>query len=342
MRFFTVILLINVVTKLFSQNDFKDTTWFDVDWKESIKSKASYFRVYKTTTKGFLVFDKFLNGQVQMIAEASAIKPEVISEGTVVYYNENGTISSKGNCVNDKKIGRWVVYKNEGKDSTLMDYQANGDIKYLKKGTTDQYEAETFTVVEEMPEFPGGIQGMMNFIRTTIIYPTQCRKQGLGGKIFLKFIVSTEGKVTDAQVLKSSGFKLLDAEALRVVNLMPIWKPGFQNRKAVNVYFNLPINFSLDGGEPFYVFNVNNNNPNYIKSLDVLTSENIKHSNIIDLLSESLKSNNTDELYNLGVAYYFNKDKKRACECFKKIVSLSNDNLTTVVNSNKFILKSCN
>lgn len=105
---------------------------------------------------------------------------------------------------------------------------------------------EIFTVVEEMPEFPGGAAEMMKYIQKNIQYPQMAKEAGLSGKCFLKFVVNGNGDISDVQVLKGvPGCQECDREAIRVVKSMPKWKAGKQNGRSVPVFFNLPINFQL-------------------------------------------------------------------------------------------------
>ena len=114
---------------------------------------------------------------------------------------------------------------------------------------TEKMEAvqgnDVFSIVENMPEFPGGIDGMMNYFRDNIKYPAEAKETGASGKVFINFIVDTDGKITNAKVIRGVN-EQLNAEALRVVNAMPVWKPGTQRGKAVKVSYSIPINFSLD------------------------------------------------------------------------------------------------
>ncbi len=105
---------------------------------------------------------------------------------------------------------------------------------------------EVYSIVEKMPEFPGGPMEMMKYIQKSIQYPQSAKEDGLTGKIFLRFVVSAEGSIANVQILK--GIKKCQAcnkEAVRVIRNMPKWKPGTQNGKPVPVFFNLPINFHL-------------------------------------------------------------------------------------------------
>ena len=94
----------------------------------------------------------------------------------------------------------------------------------------------------ESPKFQGNLLG---FISSHLHYPESALESGQEGKVFLQFIVDTDGTMKDLVVLRSSGSKALDAEALRVVRLMTQWKPGTDKGVPVQAYFTLPIVFSL-------------------------------------------------------------------------------------------------
>ena len=106
-----------------------------------------------------------------------------------------------------------------------------------------------FHVVEEMPEFPGGMQAMMQFIASNVKYPSIAQKNGVQGRVITQFTVGKDGSITDAKVLRSVD-PYLDKEALRVISVMPKWKPGKQGGKAVATRFTVPVVFRLTGDEP--------------------------------------------------------------------------------------------
>ena len=106
-----------------------------------------------------------------------------------------------------------------------------------------------FQVVEEMPEFPGGMQAMMQFIASNVKYPSIAQKNGVQGRVITQFTVGKDGSITDAKVLRSVD-PYLDKEALRVISAMPKWKPGKQDGKAVATRFTVPVVFRLTGDEP--------------------------------------------------------------------------------------------
>ncbi|MCX7728286.1 MAG: TonB family protein [Bacteroidia bacterium] len=113
-------------------------------------------------------------------------------------------------------------------------------------GVIEEKAPEIFTVVQEMPEFPGGPMEMMKYIQKNIVYPPSAREAGISGKCFLRFVVNEDGKISSVEVLKGvPGCPECDKEAMRVIKSMPSWKPGKQNGKEVKVYFQLPINFTI-------------------------------------------------------------------------------------------------
>lgn len=103
---------------------------------------------------------------------------------------------------------------------------------------------EVFTYVEQMPEFPGGQEALMNFLMNNIKYPDSAKEYGVAGKVYAKFVVNPDGKVSDIEIIKGIGMGC-DQEVIRVLSIMPSWNPGKQNGKAVSVYFTLPVSFYL-------------------------------------------------------------------------------------------------
>ncbi|MBV6485179.1 MAG: hypothetical protein KFKLKKLM_01732 [Flavobacteriales bacterium] len=106
-------------------------------------------------------------------------------------------------------------------------------------------EEEIFTIVETMPEFPGGGQeALFKFLQSEMKYPQVAKENGIQGTVFVNFVVGQDGKIRDVKVLRGVN-KMLDDEAVRVVKAMPSWKPGKQRGKPVSVSYNLPIKFTL-------------------------------------------------------------------------------------------------
>ena len=101
-----------------------------------------------------------------------------------------------------------------------------------------------FVVVEEMPEFPGGKKGLLDWINQNIRYPEAARQQKIEGKVVLRLVVYSTGKVGEISVLRSDN-AIFNEEALRMAGIMPDWKPGSQNGKKVDVYYMIPVEFKL-------------------------------------------------------------------------------------------------
>jgi periplasmic protein TonB len=120
--------------------------------------------------------------------------------------------------------------------SGMMALAANSQ-EPVKKGNV-------YVQVEQMPEFPGGIDSLMSYMMRTVKYPADAKAAGTTGKVFISFVVDEKGRVTDSKVERGVS-PSLDNEALRVVNAMPAWKPGKQGGKVVKVAYTLPIQFAL-------------------------------------------------------------------------------------------------
>ena len=112
---------------------------------------------------------------------------------------------------------------------------------YIPADTNDIY-----MVVEDPPEFPGGLQALSDYLRDNIKYPEACRKDSIQGRVIISFVVEKDGSISSAEVIKSV-HEQLDAEALRVISAMPKWKPGKQRGKVVRVEYAIPIKYRLDG-----------------------------------------------------------------------------------------------
>ena len=146
-------------------------------------------------------------------------------------------------CNLDKQPKSVSQEEGEGLPDTVaisVDRQSGVDTATVAGSPSDGY----FDVVEQMPEFPGGQEELMKFLQTNVKYPKEATDKGIQGRVIVSFVVKSDGSITDAEVVRSVN-PLLDAEALRVVKLMPKWKPGMQSGKVVNVKYNIPVVFRL-------------------------------------------------------------------------------------------------
>lgn len=101
-----------------------------------------------------------------------------------------------------------------------------------------------FRVVEQIPEFPGGMGAFIQWLSVNLRYPEQARDRKIQGKVVVSFIVNEDGSISDAKVMKGVN-PLLDREAIRVMGLMPKWKPGVDKDKPCRTMFAIPIVFKI-------------------------------------------------------------------------------------------------
>ncbi|MGQ7868968.1 energy transducer TonB [Sunxiuqinia sp. sy24] len=101
-----------------------------------------------------------------------------------------------------------------------------------------------YDFVDEMPEFPGGMKALLNYLAKTVDYPAVAQENGIEGKVYVNFVVNADGKVSHVSVVRPVD-PSLDKEAIRVVQGMPRWKPGKQSGHAVRVSYHVPISFVL-------------------------------------------------------------------------------------------------
>ena len=152
--------------------------------------------------------------------------PEVTTELTIVeddavIENELGIVDmSEKNAVNEEVVQ--VVVEEE----------------------VEEVEEEIFTVVENDPEFPGGMEALYKYLQTSIKYPTIAKENNITGRVYVTFVVEKDGSIANPRILRDIGGGC-GQEAIRVVKAMHTWKPGKQRGKAVRVQFNLPVSFNL-------------------------------------------------------------------------------------------------
>lgn len=133
---------------------------------------------------------------------------------------------------------------NTGKEEST---EEKAEVKYVptevEPDTVDIANA-VFDMVEEMPEFKGGNKALMDYLAANLQYPKGAETKGTQGRVIVQFIVNTDGSIDNAKVLRSVDPEL-DAEALRVINGMPKWKPGTQKGEPVRVKYTVPVVFRL-------------------------------------------------------------------------------------------------
>jgi protein TonB len=120
--------------------------------------------------------------------------------------------------------------------------QINGTDKPAFTGNCKE-DGVVFVVVEKMPEFPDGQAAMFQYLKDNLQYPQKAKDAGITGRAICQFVINTDGTICDVEIVRSAGNELLDAEAVRLVQSMPIWTPGMQRGENVRVKYTVPVNF---------------------------------------------------------------------------------------------------
>ena len=125
--------------------------------------------------------------------------------------------------------------------------EVEGDVSPAIPPTSDEEEEKIYSVVEQNAEYTGGMSALIKFISSTIVYPEYAKENEIQGKVYLQFVVRTDGSLSDIQVARSvPGASMLDKEAIRVLKLTSgKWKPSRQNGKPVSCRMNFPVSFVL-------------------------------------------------------------------------------------------------
>ena len=218
------------------------------------------------------VLETYADKNVSNPAEKTKLKMKVVDEkgkpiiaATVLVANTtNGTITDEnGNftlevgtdqSIQVAYIGMSTVtmavkdcLKKADQTIVLTESDTKKDVKVVASAPqTVVSDDQTFSVVEQMPEYPGGMRAGLEFMARNLRYPTKAREAGKQGRVIVQFVVRKDGSLSDFKVLCPVD-PWLDAEAIRVISTMPKWKPGMQDGKPVSVKFTLPVTFMLEG-----------------------------------------------------------------------------------------------
>jgi len=189
------------------------------------------------------------------IAESLKIRSK---DGRVPLIVIDGVVSDVDvNIINQETIESVAVLKDQPAVDKYGERARDGVIEIKtkrKENTPETSDNVPFVVVEDMPQFPGGSNAMLQWIADNVRYPEMALKQKAEGRVTVRFVVTAEGKVGEAIILQSDN-KIFNDEALRLVNSMPLWKPGSQGGKKVNVYAMVPVEFryKTDAAIPYSV-----------------------------------------------------------------------------------------
>jgi protein TonB len=129
-------------------------------------------------------------------------------------------------------------------DVEVLEQTVIQDIVFEVQAPAEEEVDEVFTVVEDQPEFPGGMEAFYKFVGEELKYPSQARRLGIEGRVFVQFVVDKTGEVTNVTLVRGIGAGC-DEEAVRVMKLIPNFKPGKQRGKPVKVQMIVPIYFKM-------------------------------------------------------------------------------------------------
>ena len=165
--------------------------------------------------------------------DGSVNNPEVLRGVTPLLNEEAGRVINT--------MPRWNPGMQRGK-AVAVKYTV--PITFRLKSPVEEAKEETLTVLDVMPQYPGGDRELLKFIAQSIKYPTDAQEAGVQGRVICSFVVDKKGNIVEPKIIRGID-PSLDAEALRVIGMMPRWTPGRQDGKAVRVLYTVPITFRL-------------------------------------------------------------------------------------------------
>ena len=203
-----------------------ETRFMDNEAKKPQGSTKTYFPDGKTSSETF-----YNNGE---------------KEGQETSFYNSGNIFYELFYASGKREGNLKMYYGNGKIRRDETYKLNEWVSgkmYDSTGVEIPYCGE----FEAMPQFAGGVKALMQYLGQNVTFPKDAAKSRKfrSGRVYLTFVINTDGTVRDVEVLQSL-FPSCDAEAVRVVASMPPWQPGYQDCRPVRVKYNLPISFILE------------------------------------------------------------------------------------------------
>ena len=185
--------------------------------------------------------------KTQTIGKAKIEHRDEVTTGMMIPTTTEDTVKHKKNHKSTTQIPQVRELMGEVSILPVPDPPVAGGISYEPIEPEVPMEVQKDEVLpysEVMPEFPGGMKEMVNFLNKNLIYPQEMLENGIEGKIYVQFTVTKTGEIKDAVVVR--GINGLNVEALRLVKQMPNWKPGSNDGKLVDVKMIIPIHFSLN------------------------------------------------------------------------------------------------
>lgn len=228
---FNLIVLLSLFFFSLSAVAQKEKTWLDNSLSICKKGKATHYLTVEPASKHFQIELYDLNHQLKMKGKSRDAKGEIF-HGPCEFYHSNGKIESKGNYVDDSKVGIWERYDQQGNRLAERRYAAFNSKKMA------------YTYVDEMPVFEGGEENFKLFLKqklSSVVNPTEFASKQQD--IELGFVVSERGLIENLEFIKGYTPEW-DVAALEELNAMPSWIPGKNAGENVRVYVRLPLDLS--------------------------------------------------------------------------------------------------
>lgn len=181
---------------------------------------------------------------IKSVKDSTGKELVVNGDGEYLVYDPNfREIVESGRISKGLHEGVWKG--SVGKKMTYTDTYANGK---LISGQSKDSLGNTYTYTKAFiqPQFKGGIEKFYTYLKKSITYPLECKQRGIQGKVFLRFLVNSDGSISGIRAMNAVHPELIK-EAIRVISESPLWEPGVQRGKPVNVLYNVPISFTLGG-----------------------------------------------------------------------------------------------
>ena len=210
--------------------------------KSDIKSVYDEKCCVYSETFDYLEFDAHGNWVKRLCRRESNCRGNLLAmqRRAITYYGEDSESLSE----EDMLLGEILTESDRITDEPFSEEE----ITPIIAPEAEESERESdiaFDVVEQMPEFPGGMSALMKYITTNLQYPAAAKKAGTQGRVIVQFVVERDGTITNAKAVRSVESSM-DEEAVRIINTMPKWKPGMQRGKTVRVKFTVPVMFRLE------------------------------------------------------------------------------------------------
>ena len=190
-----------------------------------------------------------LAGEVMHTPDSTEMPNDSISNDSIpsdAYLLEGDVLAPEPDTMKAEK--KKVTCKNEEPlaipGDVVVIEEIEGEMPEITTGEVEG-ESDVYQIVEQMPEFPGGEAELFHYISKNIHYPQEAKEKGIQGRVFIGFIVEKDGSISNVRNLRGVDSEL-DAEAIRVIQSLPKWKPGKNNGEFVRVSYQIPIFFKLE------------------------------------------------------------------------------------------------